>query len=803
MSVFSLLLFLSFSPKASAADGKDYVIVIDVSTSMQDTFDEVKRLTNRTLSEAHPGDTVVIITFGERATLLDRKQIRGKSDIEALQQQVNALYASDYATYINGGMEKSLSELRYLFEKFPERERVLLWLSDDKDNPPTQLGDQYVSLDELRKKSSNFEPGREWFAYQAPLSEVKNDRLEDFVSWARRTTYRIGIKEAGIDLGSFDKGPVEKKIVLTFEPLQPGAAGLAFFTGATLVDPANPEKTIPVTFSPNRVVASDKPWRQEFDISFAGEPGEYHGEVSFQSLSGPVLDVTPQKLTLTAMVVQPKPLEEVVQPPEAQKLEAVVASAKEAPTGRPAGMDRPQKPLTFGPLEPGKKDTKMITLYLNKEADADSISQNLSIQVPKGFSVASKIFGKRDTKLAAEITISVDQETEIPEEYLMQGAYEGSIHFVSKEAGVEILPLLVPIRIEMSTDRVRWGKKLLPPTVEVGRAQASRMTFDELTRELGGKEKGKENPIVSTLRAVYSKAQSRYVLFPLIAGLVVLFVVLLYRFRPVNELFIGELVVIKDPSNSKTKNINLKRVGSLHSKDMLTVGSSPTVDIRLNHPSVSPIHCRLSAKRNENQVEVSVLPAKGNSLKVNDVETLAKARLSDKDLLGIGEFILLFSNPETQKQVVVHFLDGRTMRGTPVTWDIGASSFELLRTDVEGLGETAEEIAAVAFDTLKGVFFLQDPTAGASIPRDRIRHKELFEITFFDGEKIEGNPLTDYSDLSGRFYLVPKEMPNIVSILIERRSIKEMTKREDRGEPETAAGVFGSFKGRKRAAPAD
>ena len=55
-------------------------------------------------------------------------------------------------------MERSLSELRYLFEKYPSRERVLLWLSDDKDNPPKALGNEFMTLDKLREDVAGFEP---------------------------------------------------------------------------------------------------------------------------------------------------------------------------------------------------------------------------------------------------------------------------------------------------------------------------------------------------------------------------------------------------------------------------------------------------------------------------------------------------------------------------------------------------------------------------------------------------------------------------------------------------------------------
>jgi hypothetical protein len=801
-----------FPPVASAAPEKDYVIVIDVSTSMQDVFDEVKRLTKQTISQAKPGDNVAIITFGERATLLDRRMVKGKADIEALQTEVDALYPTDYATYLNSGMEKSIGELRYLFEKNPDRERVLLWLSDDKDNPPTQLAEGYISLDKLRERNERFEPGREWFAYKAPLSEVKNAPLEDFITWARRTTFRVGVKENDINLGSFENENVHKKVVITFEPQHPGAAGLEFFTGASLVDPKDPTRTIPVTLTPNRVVAANHTWQQQFDVSFTGEPGEYKGEIAFQSVSGPLLEVVPRKVILTAMIAPPKPVEE--EPPaeveeKPQPKGGLLADAKEkgiiATESRPPGTTRPAKPFTFGPLEPGKKEVHFFDLYLNREADTAKISQDLAIDLPEGVNIASKIFGKGGKKLTAEVTVSVDDDAALPDDYFIQGGYEGSIHFVSDESGVEILPLAYPIRIEMNADKVRWGTKILPTTTKsIGASRARRMTFEELTRELEEDKQQKPNPIISAVRSVFAKVGSRYVLLPFAAVVLLLFILMLYRMRPASELFVGELVIIKDPTDSKTKNINLKRIGSLHGKDTLTLGSSASADIRLDHSSVAPIHCRISAKRSENQIEVSILPGKTSLLKINDVECAVKTRLSDKDLLGIGEFILLFSNPEPQKEVVVHFRDGRTMRGTPVTWDIGAPSFELLRTDVEGAEGTMDEITLIQFDALKGIFFLKDVAEAASpIPRQRIKHNELLEITFFDGEKIEGNPLVDYSSLSARFYLVPKDMPNIVSILIERASIKGMTKREVKGEPEAAAGRWSLFKSRRKEASAD
>lgn len=799
MSFLLIFALISLFPGSSfAALGKDYVIVIDVSTSMQDIFDEVKQVSKDTVGRAEIGDNVAIITFGEQARLLERKQIRQRADVEGLLDTLDDLYPTDYATYLNRGLERGLYELRYLFEKYPDRERVLLWLSDDKDNPPDELGQEFLTLDSLREESTTFDPGAEWFEYDAPLSEVKNDNMVDFVTWARRTTFRVAVKEQTVDLGSFDNGSVNKTVLLTFEPRHPGAAGLEFLAGARLINPKDPTRMVPVNLSPQRVVASGHLWQQEFNVTFKGEPGEYNGSLSFQPVAGSSLDVNPRTVAFTAMIAPPKLAPDT--PPEAvkPKPEGLLASAKEsgiiATEDRPPGLTRPDKPLGFGPLDPGKKDSKIITLFLNKETDPEGITHDLSLELPEGVSVESKVFGK-GTRLAAEITIKVDADVRLPEQYALQEAYEGSIRFKSAETGVEVLPVYMPIRVAFNTDRVRWGRKMLPGQ-DVGQIKARGMTFEELSEELEKKEKGEKDrgPVAAAFQSFYSKFRQRYVFIPVMAAIVLVIFLLLYRLRPARELFIGELIVIKDPTGSDMKNVNLKRIGSLHDKDALIIGSGPKADVRLNHESVSATHCKITTKTSEDQTQIILHPVKGAPVKINDIEQPEKLTLSDKDLIGVGDFILLFSNPEAQREVVVHFLDGHTMRGTPVTWDISMPSFELLQGDSEDTEETSEDIKIVDFKDLKAVFFVQAASGGRpGIPSERVNKEDLIEVTFADGEKIEGHPLNDYSDVAERFYLLPREMPNIISILVDRGSVKEVERR--RAPSETQAAKGGGFLG--------
>ena len=812
----ALILVFAFSsswPATALADsGKDYVIVIDISTSMQDIFDDVKKLSKRTIARASVGDNVAVVTFGKRATLLDRKQIRGKADLESLQRHVDELYPTDYATYINKGLEKGLTELRYLFEKNPDRERVLLWLSDDKDNPPDLLGAEFITLDKLKKENTDFNPGSEWFDYDAPVSEIKNTGVEDFVMWARRTTYRVEVKERNLDLGSFEDTPVKRSISLTFEPLSSGAAGLDFVLSAYLVDRQDKAKRIPVLITPHRVKASGNTWKQKFQLEFDADPAEYKGTILFEPIAGGALEILPRGINFKTAIAPPEP-EEVEKPAvEEVRPRGLLADAKEkgiiATEDRPPGLTRIEKPIAFGPLEPGKKDKQIITLFLQQEADPDGITLDHSIKLPEGVRIESKVFGK-GKKLAAEITVSVDRNIQLPETFSLDRAYEGSIRFKSNEPGVQIFPLVIPVRINFTPDRMRWGRKMLAQP-KVGQVKARRMTFEELTAEMEREKKEEKKKKSAAAGAVstgtLSGPTARYAL---LAGLVVIGAIigaLLYRMRPASQVFVGELVVIKDPTDSNMKNINLKRIGSLHDKNVLTLGSSPKADIRLAHDSIETMHCRISAKTKDQQTEISILPIKGSPVKINEIEQSEKTLLSDKDLISIGDFILLFSNPEAQREVIARFQDGRTMRGTPVTWDIGTTSFELLRADAASGGGDTEEIAVVSFADLKAIFFLEDPSGSvAGMPGEMVNREELIEVTFSDGEKVEGYPLKDYSDVSGRFYIVPFEMPNVSSVLIERASVEAIERRKAPSEAESAkpGGLFASLRKRKGAAPAE
>ena len=107
------ILFLFFSgSRAHADESRELVVVIDISTSMHDLLDETKSQAKQLVSSAQIGDRVTIITFGERASLIERSRIRNSYDIARLISVVDELEATEFSTNLPAGMERGLSELK-------------------------------------------------------------------------------------------------------------------------------------------------------------------------------------------------------------------------------------------------------------------------------------------------------------------------------------------------------------------------------------------------------------------------------------------------------------------------------------------------------------------------------------------------------------------------------------------------------------------------------------------------------------------------------------------------------------------
>jgi len=128
-----------------------------------------------------------------------------------------------------------------------------------------------------------------------------------------------------------------------------------------------------------------------------------------------------------------------------------------------------------------------------------------------------------------------------------------------------------------------------------------------------------------------------------------------------------------------------------------------------------------------------------------------------------------------QKQrLVVRYADGRILKGTSYTIDVDARGFYLDPKDAPPEGATP---IFIKFSDLKAVFFVRDFDG-------KFDEKEQFPewfpegremtVKFKDGEVVEGCALKAYDENAPRFHLVPQELGNNISVLVERANVAQV-----------------------------
>ncbi len=758
------------APAAAAAE-TDLVLLLDVSTSMRGLFPEAREQVYKEIDQAVVGDRVVVITFGEGVHLHARRRIRGAADRAYLRAVVQSLQPTQRATYLTRGLDRGFSELLALFETAPDRKRRLIWLSDDKNNPPASLGESVFTLADLREQNAEFEPEGEWFTLDAPIGGEMTSELSEFLEWARRTLFRLQVRETGVALGTLDTPETEVQTTLHFTPQHAALAGLEFAVIARVSDPETPGAPHhDVVVEPSVITVRAEEWAQTFTLRHPGPPGAYSGFLVFESYARTNFRVEPERIPLSFTAAAPVLLAETPAPEvKPQTLTEMAATMLESAERAP-GAERAARPLTFGPVEPGQTYRNVIRVTTNAPVDRRDLRLQTEFELPEGFALTAEFRGE-DQLFNASLNLKISSTAQISQLALQGGAIEGRITFAAADPRITVTPLFRRVLFRLDPRSTRWGRRLLPEDAGIGRTAAERLSFEELgaLQDAVGQAPPQESNVGQLLARVRPIVQSPVVWGGL--GLAAILGYLVVRFRPRRSVFFGELVTIKDPNPRKMRNVNLRRVATQRGHDTLTVGSGARSDVRLAHESVNELHARIVAIPVGEDTVMAMQATRGAEVKINDQVRTERVRLKDKDLIAIGSFIFLFSSPEPERRVVVRFQDGSVLRGTPLQWDLTANSFQLLLDE-----PTAdEEIAHVDFADLKAVFFVQEQGAGRrsdAVAADRLMEEFELEVEFSDGEKLEGYALTDYTEQARRFYLVPKDDPSVVSVLIERANAK-------------------------------
>ena len=758
--IFAILFLFFCCSRTLADEPRELVVVIDVSTSMHDLLDETKGQAKQFVSSAQIGDRVTIITFGERASLVERSRIRNSYDIARLISVVDELEATEFSTNLPAGMERGLSELKRFYKEDPDSPRVMMWLSDDKDNPP-DIPD-LITFSTLKERESGKLPDKRWFKFEKPLQPEAESELEWFVDWVSRSKMHLSVELLTGDLGTLLAPVLERNIRLRFEPDTEAVRGTTFSVVAevTAEDGKPYSEAIPVI--PSKIVCRGAPWEQTLRVMLPNRGGDYVCRISLVLPSDKLLIISPPQLSLKAKV---QPEIKMIQSPvaaintairkglrqqareSASATQTALASRERAELARaPRRAAQPQTSLLFGPIAARGQYRVTASLTPTRNLTVETLRMKSDLNLPRDLEFEPE-FRVTGGKLFADLYLTAGENLELNDGWELKG----DISFYSTQDGVRIYPPSIPVKLYTQKGASRWGRRELD----------SAPTYERLGK------------IAATVKG-YALIAGKWLLG--LMGLWFLFYVIRRYGFGMTEL-VGSLEIVKNPDGQKLKPINLRKMGKLRATNSLTVGSSKKADIVLSHDSLADWHAKITTARTDAGTVVFVQPLHHNHILVNDIACTRRKEIGDKDTLAIGDYTFLYRCPEIQRQTIVRFIDGRSLRGAPVSWDIDTPTFEFLPKGAPSLDASM----VIEFSELKAVFFISKThrfSAERLFSGDRRSSGRPVEIIFNDGELLEGYMVGEAGEWSKRFYLIPRERGEVALVLIEHSAVQNIFMRD-------------------------
>ncbi|UCD57090.1 MAG: VWA domain-containing protein [Candidatus Hydrogenedentota bacterium] len=728
--ILSLTILLASAGRPTMAStraekNQDIVFLIDTSSSMRNIFGDIKRAISEFVLQARPGDNVVLISFGEKVELRTRRKISSDEDVKLIARDLASLKANEYFTYTTGALYKGMEELQLLEEKHPDHSRTLVLMSDGRNNPPEEIAEP-LTFDDILKKYSDLlqEPGSAFFYLS--LGDDPDRQVLAFME---------AIEGSSFDLGKRFSGLMGKKQRLAFTQIfvEPTSIDLGAIFGPKAT------ATVSLTFLPARgdpsgnviTTAVSARFRKNPSWKTAIEATPAALSCSSKSWSRELfirVDSTHEGTVIGTLELKPLPGQVLFIEPSEIPITMTIRQphVKVLQEGR----------LEFGPIAPRGKsqETQTILLIPNSAAMGEAIQASPDIALPEGMTLATNI-ERRDKMLELAVTVATDESFHIEHSMTLGGGLRlsGARHAIAfsrelLEIRIKVAPL--PASSRAIAGLRSWLEKLVLPGL---------ITILALTAAMGG------------------------------------YWWLRLRLRSALE---GKLVLLhlkrKPLDSSKVVKVNLHSIGESLGRDSLTIGSSKEASITLPHKSVAAHHCEIYARIDRGNTRIYIEPIGRNSVIVNLQKIREPIPLSDRDIVEIGAYTFRFENPPPYKQIVVKYLDGRVLKGTPTSWDIESDEFSLLPRDA--LPRSNEEIL-VAFADLKAVYFVRDFDRQIGKkrvpPASRIRGAHM-RLAFHDGEEMEGYTLENYEPSSTRFYFLPSDqLGNTISLVVERQHLRK------------------------------
>lgn len=185
--LFLLVVFFTVNTALYADDSRDVIIALDTSLSMigrggDNIMDQVKSSLEKYVDKLNEDDSLTFMTFDSQVVLYETVQIKEEAEQkDTIKKFIRPIQARGKWTYTKAMFEAVFQKAAELQEKDPDRQQVIIILTDAMDDPPPAKKDEQLDIKEI---ADNIEGGEnfdssEWFVYMLSFAKLQqSDKVE-------------------------------------------------------------------------------------------------------------------------------------------------------------------------------------------------------------------------------------------------------------------------------------------------------------------------------------------------------------------------------------------------------------------------------------------------------------------------------------------------------------------------------------------------------------------------------------------------------------------------------------------------
>ena len=172
-----IITLMVFSSALYADKNKDLVLVLDTSLSMagyggKNILPRVKESLPRFIDQLEEDDSITFITFDTDVKVYPRIVIEDESNREVIKKYISMVEARGKWTYTMRMMRTVFATAQELEDEYPDRERVIVVLTDALDDPPPWHAGAHFNIKSIAEEYS----GKEWFIHFVSLGNLKQNK---------------------------------------------------------------------------------------------------------------------------------------------------------------------------------------------------------------------------------------------------------------------------------------------------------------------------------------------------------------------------------------------------------------------------------------------------------------------------------------------------------------------------------------------------------------------------------------------------------------------------------------------------